>query len=218
MLKSVLLPARACVFVTIILAAAPWIQASSGQVSAQSLPVVRAPVLASGVTAVIQALAEAKGFDRAHGFRFESSAPYNSLDAYYADFIKGQFDVEIGITETYAVRFLRGAPIRLLSTMTVNGSEIVVRDPSIRSVADLKGKTIVAPLTSGRYLLARALLREYHGLDLERDAQVISAPSPTAALTFLLAGRADAALSWEPAVTVTLQANPGLRLLFETDR
>lgn len=70
--------------------------------------------------------------------------------------------------------------------MTVNGSEIVVRDLSIRTVADLRDKTIVAPLTSGRYLLARARLKEYHGLDLERDAWVINAPSPTAALTFLL--------------------------------
>ena len=185
---------------------------------AGSVPVVRAPTLASGVTAVIQALVEARGFDRAHGFEFAPSEPYNSLEAYYADFVAGRYDVEIGITESYAVRYFRGAPIRLVATATVNGAEIVVRGQALATVGNLRGKTVVAPITSGRYLLARALLQQYHGIDLERDARVISAPSPTAALTFLLAGRAEAALSWEPAVTVALQANPELRLLFESDR
>jgi NitT/TauT family transport system substrate-binding protein len=182
----------------------------------QGLPEVRVPVLASGITSVIQVVAEARHFDRAHGFRFVSSPPYESLDAYYADFLKGQFDVEGGITESYALRFLRGAPIQIVSTLVAMGASLLVRDPSITTVGALRGRTIAAPITSGRYGLLRGLVLKYDGFDLDREAKVISAPNPTASLTFLLAGRADAALSWEPAVSSALLKNPSLRVLLDT--
>lgn len=183
---------------------------------AQGLPQVRVPVLASGITSVIQVVAEARHLDQSHGFRFVSSPPYESLDAYYADFLKGQFDVEGGIAESYAVRFLRGAPIQIVSTLVAMGASVLVRDPAITTVGALRGRTIAAPITSGRYGLLRGLLLKYYGMDLERDAKVISVPNPTAGLTFLLAGRADAALSWEPAVSAALIKTPSLRVLLDT--
>jgi hypothetical protein len=42
---------------------------------AQSLPEIRVPILASGVTSVLQVVANERHLDRAHGFRFKTSAP-----------------------------------------------------------------------------------------------------------------------------------------------
>lgn len=183
---------------------------------AQTLPEVRVPVLASGITSVIQVVADDRHLDQAHGFRFKASPPYESLDAYYADFLKGQFDVEGGITESYAIRFLRGAPIQLAATLVSMGASLLVRDPSITTVGALRGRTIAAPITSGRYAFLRGLILKDYGFDLEREAKVISVPNPAASITFLLAGRADAALSWEPAVSAALIKTPSLRVLLDT--
>lgn len=185
-------------------------------IGAQTLPEVRVPVLASGVTSVIQVVAEARGADRAHGFRFKTAPPYESLDAYYADFLKGQFDVEGGIAETYAIRALAGAPIEVLATLVSMGSSLLVRDPALTAVGQLRGRTIAAPITSGRYVILRGLILKYYGFDIEREAKIISAPNPGASVTFLLAGRADAALSWEPGVSAALLRTPALRVLLDT--
>jgi NitT/TauT family transport system substrate-binding protein len=201
----------ACVVLTGILGLAP-----QPPLQAQSLPVIRVPILASGITSVLQVVSNERHLDRAHGFQFKTSAPYESLDAYYADFLAGQFDVEGGISESYAVRFLRGAPVQLMATLVSAGASLLAKDPAISTVAALRGRTLAAPLTSGRYVILRGLLLKYYGFDLERDAKVIGVPNPSAGITFVLAGRADAALSWEPIVSSALLQNPALRLVLDT--
>ncbi len=202
--------------VCMLVLCAALIPAAHAPTWAQPLPQVRVPILASGITSVIQVVADARHLDQAHGFRFKVSPPYESLDAYYADFLKGQFDVEGGIVESYAIRFLRGAPIQLVSTLVGMGASVLVRDPSITTVGALRGRTIAAPITSGRYAFLRGLLLKYYGFDIEREAKVISVPNPAASVTFVLAGRADAALSWEPAVSAALIKAPSLRVLLDT--
>jgi NitT/TauT family transport system substrate-binding protein len=201
----------ACAMLTGILGLAP-----QPPLWAQTLPEIRVPILASGITSVLQVVANERHLDRAHGFKFKTSPPYESLDAYYADFLAGQFDVEGGISESYAVRFLRGAPVQLMATLVSMGASLLAKDPAVSTVAALRGRTLAAPLTSGRYVILRGLILKYYGFDLERDAKVISVPNPSAGITFVLAGRADAALSWEPIVSSALLQNPALHLVMDT--
>jgi NitT/TauT family transport system substrate-binding protein len=201
----------ACAVLTGIVGLAP-----QPPVRAQPLPEIRVPILASGITSVLQVVANERHLDAAHGFRFKTSTPYESLDAYYADFLAGQFDVEGGISESYAVRFQRGAPIQLMATLVSMGASLLAKDPAVSTVASLRGRTLAAPLTSGRYVILRGLILKYYGFDLEREAKVISVPNPSAGITFVLAGRADAALSWEPIVSSALLQNPALRLVMDT--
>lgn len=190
--------------------------APQAPIGAQPLPEIRVPVLASGITSVLQIVVNERHLDRAHGFRFKTSPPYQSLVAYYADFLKGQFDIEGGISESYAERFLRGAPIAIMATLVSMGASVLVRDPAITTIGALRGRTIAAPTTSGRYAILRGLILKYDGFDIEHEANIISVPNPSASVTFLLAGRADAALSWEPEVSAALIKYPALRVLTDT--
>lgn len=80
------------------------------------------------------------------------------------------------------------------------GFGIVVKpDSSIKSVADLKGKTVVGPIgTEVHYLLAKALKEA--GLSL-RDVEFRNDLVPNA-VNYVLSGSADAALVVEPTMSI----------------
>ena len=73
-------------------------------------------------------------------------------------------------------------------------------DPSIKSVADLKGKVVAAtqPAASSDYAL-RILLRKY-GLTPDKDVKIIYAGSSPALLSMLKGGNAVAGLMTAPAI------------------
>ena len=69
----------------------------------------------------------------------------------------------------------------------------------IKSIADLKGKTVVAPFGSTtHYLLLQSITDA--GLDVEKDKIKVLDMSPSSALASFIRGDVDAAWIWEPSL------------------
>lgn len=157
----------------------------------------------------------AKGFDRANGVILEPPTPYSSLTSYYGDFVAGAFDMCFGSWDTFAVRSFAGVPMRYLCGINPgNLLNIVSLSDSIKSVEDLRGKTLAAPTASGTFRLMKSLVHSFHGIDLEKETSIETVDHPLGGVTLVLADRADAAMTWEPSVTIGMSKNAKLRVVF----
>jgi ABC-type nitrate/sulfonate/bicarbonate transport system substrate-binding protein len=89
---------------------------------------------------------------------------------------------------------------------------VVTKDPSIKSVSDLKGKTIAADMASSEYSVL-SLYAKSKGVVLGKDATVVQA-GPPLVRTQLAADRVEAGMTWEPTATLTMRDNPAYRIVF----
>jgi NitT/TauT family transport system substrate-binding protein len=155
-----------------------------------------------------------KGLDRKHGVSLAPPIPYSALTAYFGDFTAGAFDMCFGSWETFAARTLAGVPVRFLCG--INSGDLlnfVTRSDAIRSITDLRGKVLAAPTSSGTTRLVLGLVHAFYGIDLQKEATIQTVDHPLAGVTLVLADRADAALAWEPSVTMGMSKSPQLRVL-----
>jgi NitT/TauT family transport system substrate-binding protein len=156
----------------------------------------------------------AKGFDRASGVVLDPPKPYSSLTSYYGDFVAGAFDICFGSWDTFAVRSFAGVPMRYLCGINPgNLLNIVTMSETIKSVEDLRGKTLAAPTSSGTFRLMKSLVHSFYGIDLEKETSIQTVDHPLGGVTLVLADRADAAVTWEPSVTIGMSKNVRLRVL-----
>ena len=156
----------------------------------------------------------AKGFDRANGVALAPPIPYSSLTSYYGDFVAGAFDMCFGSWDTFAVRAFAGVPVRYLCGINPGSLlNIVTMSEAIKSIDDLRGKTLAAPTSSGTFRLMKSLVHSFYGFDLEKETTVQTVDHPLGGVTLVLADRADAALTWEPSVTIGMGKNSKLRVL-----
>lgn len=156
----------------------------------------------------------AKGFDRANGVALAPPIPYSSLTSYYGDFVAGAFDMCFGSWDTFAVRAFAGVPVRYLCGINPGSLlNIVTMSDAIKSIDDLRGKTLAAPTSSGTFRLMRSLVHNFYGFDLEKETSVQTVDHPLGGVTLVLADRADAALTWEPSVSIGMSKNAKLRVL-----
>ncbi len=99
------------------------------------------------------------------------------------------------------------------------GGDAIVADASIRRIEDLKGKRVALALfTPSHWLLEYSL--ENSSLDETDQTQIVKSligknASPDARADYV-AGRADAAVVWEPDVTEALQNRPGSHIIVST--
>jgi NitT/TauT family transport system substrate-binding protein len=156
----------------------------------------------------------AKGFDRTNGVMLDPPKPYSSLTSYYGDFVAGAFDMCFGSWDTFAVRAFAGVPVRYLCGINPgNLLNIVTMSDSINSLSDLRGKTLAAPTSSGTFRLMKSLLHSFYGFDIEKETSIQTVDHPLGGVTLVLADRADAAMTWEPSVTIGMSKNAKLRVL-----
>jgi ABC-type nitrate/sulfonate/bicarbonate transport system substrate-binding protein len=139
--------------------------------------------------------------DRKYNLDFDITL-YSSPDMLYADLAAERTNHIFGAIYNCANFYLRGIPLQLLFTISTANHAFVAKDPAVAQAADLKGKTVVATTSSGFYGMAILYLRQ-NGLDPRRSVNVIGA-SPSAVQTQLLAGKADAALLFDPALSNVL--------------
>lgn len=106
--------------------------------------------------------------------------------------------------------------IKLLTVNTLGVLYIVGNDTAINSIDDLKNrKILVTAKGSTPEILLRILLSE-HGIDPERDAEIIyKYKTHSAASAALLAGIAETALIPEPFVTLIKSRNESLKQLID---
>ena len=164
------------------------------------------------LVAVVTDIVKDQGFDRRHGLDVELRS-FGAVGAFYGAQATGETDAGIGGPLVYQKMRLEGAPLRIVATMVDMTSMVVIaRDPGIRSLTDLKGKTLAAAVASSGYQILQ-VVGKYNGVIMGRDVTVVPADPPLAR-TQLAAGRVDAAMTWEPAATLTMRDNPAYRIIF----
>jgi NitT/TauT family transport system substrate-binding protein len=173
--------------------------------------------LSPGFTILITDYIVSKGLDKKHGINLGKPTEYTSVSTYYNDFVAGQYDVCVGTWDTFAARYLSGVPIRFVSAIsTGNMINIVVPGKGASSLKELEGKTLAAPQSTGTYRLTKAIIKELTGTDIESAMRVQNVDNPAAAVTLVMANRADAALSWEPNITSAITKVPDMRVIYNT--
>jgi NitT/TauT family transport system substrate-binding protein len=114
------------------------------------------------------------------------------------------------------VRYLGGVPCKYVCTITTGDmiNFMSSKKTGLKSIEDIAGKVVAAPQSTGTYRMSRAVLREFHKIDLETVAKVQNVTNPAASVSLLRAGSAQAALTWEPNVSAGLAEDPDLQVLF----
>lgn len=187
----------------------------SGNALAQAAIPVRWASLQPGFTVLPVQYILANKLGQKNGMELPDPSPYTAVSTYYNDFIAGNYDVCIGSWDTFAPRFLAGVPIKYLCTITdANMIALLAPKSGVSDVAQLKGKIIAALQATGTYRMVKALIKEAHGFDIEKEATIQNVDNPAASVTMVMADRADAGLSWEPNITTGMQKRPDLRVIF----
>jgi NitT/TauT family transport system substrate-binding protein len=176
---------------------------------------LRSANLFPSFTVLLTDYISAKGLDKKHGFKFGKSIPYSSVSTFYNDFVAGNYEVCIGTWDTFAARYVAGVPLQLVCAITsADMINIIVPHGGAASLKALEGKMLAAPQSTGTYRLARAIVKETTGMDIERAMQIQNVDNPAASVTLVMANRADAGLSWEPSISAGLNKAPDMRVLF----
>jgi ABC-type nitrate/sulfonate/bicarbonate transport system substrate-binding protein len=136
--------------------------------------------------------------DKKHGLQLDIRL-HSDQGVLYSDFAAGRSSHIFSAIFAGANFYERGLPVRLMFNYCTYNAAFASRDPKIKAPADLKGKTIVAPTSSGYYGIALLFLKQ-HGLDARRDLNILNAP-PSGVQTYLLADKADAGLLFDPGLS-----------------
>lgn len=136
--------------------------------------------------------------DQKYGLDFDIKL-YPNPDILYSEFAAGRTSITFGALFNGANFYVRGMPVQLLFTVSTANHAFIAKADGIREPQDLKGKTVAATTSSGFYGMASFYLRQ-NKLDPRSNINVIAA-SPAAVQTQLLAGRADAGLLFDPALS-----------------
>jgi NitT/TauT family transport system substrate-binding protein len=162
---------------------------------------------------IIINLMKEKALDARHGLDMEVK-PYPSLAAFYASLATGEVDTTVlGGPTVFQKMRNEGVPVRIVATAVPQSDLVIVTaNPAIKSLSDLKGKTLAADMGSQQYQVV-AIYGRAKGLVLGTDVTVVQA-NFALARTQLAAGRVDAAMVIEPIVTMMLKENPQYRMIF----
>jgi len=182
---------------------------------AQSGAPARWAYLKPGFTVLMAQYIQAKQLLKKNGADMSDPTEYTAVSTYYNDFTAGNYDVCIGSWDVFAARYQAGVPIQLLCMITTADMiSIISGEKSVNKITDLRGKTLAALQSTGTYRMVSALLKETYGLQLGEDVIIQGVDNPAAAVTLVMANRADAGLSWEPNISLAFNRRPDLRSIF----
>lgn len=99
----------------------------------------------------------------------------------------------------------RGQPLKLLNISTWGVLWMVSRDPSLKTLADFRGKEIAMPFRADMPDIVFGLIAEKSGLDPKKDFRLSYVASPLDAMQLLIGRQVDHALLAEPAVSMALR-------------
>lgn len=180
---------------------------------AQQKPVIKVSSLTLPVfNPLVWNIMKARGIDAKHGFELDARA-YPSISAFYAGFATGETDVVIGGPTILQKLYQEGVPVRIIATgFTLADLVIFAKDPTIKSLADLKGKQLAADMGGSQFQVTK-IYASAKGLDLGKDITVVNANFAVARAQ-LEAGRVDAALVIEPLASISSKAHPDWHVIF----
>ncbi len=139
---------------------------------------------------------------RAEGFTDVQYVKLGSGTMYTA-FADGQIDLSMAFVAPFIMQVDAGAPIVLLAGIHVGCYELFGTE-SVRSIRDLKGKTVAIPELGSPHHVFIASMASYVGLDPARDITFVTEPAGESAR--LLSEKKVNALMGFPPVTQELRA------------
>lgn len=137
-----------------------------------------------------------------------------SADAMAAKLLSGAFDAAVLPVNMAAKLYNAGLPYRLAAVVGNGMVKILTTDPSLASLADLRGREIyVAGQGATPEFLMRTILPK-SGINPDTDLHLgFNLPYPEIAAS-LVAGTIDIAVLPEPFATLALRGNPAVRVPF----
>jgi len=129
---------------------------------------------------------------------------WNNPDQLRAMIINKKVDFVAVPTNVGAILYNKKQPIRLLNVSIWGILHILVRDPKIKTLHDLKGKTLVVPWRGDMPDIVLQTVMEKENLS-QKDIRLIYVSNPMDAAQQLIMRRQDNALLPEPAVSMVLR-------------
>ena len=142
--------------------------------------------------------------DLAEGVEF---VPWRDPDQLRVMALEGKADVLAMPVNVAANLYNRGAKLRLLNVSTWGLLWVVSRDPSVRRLADLRGREIAMPFRGDMPDILFGLVAEREGIDLRKDLRLRYVASPIDAMQLLITRRVENALLAGPAAFSYVMAN-----------
>jgi ABC-type nitrate/sulfonate/bicarbonate transport system substrate-binding protein len=196
---------RAVIFATALLLTMVHVPAGA------QMKVNMARLVFPGTVTIMADVFKAQGFDKKNGIDLHL-VEYGSISTYYAGLAKGEVDFLAGGAHVLQKMRNEGVPIKAVATFVRLATLVVITaDPGIKSIDDLRGKSIAADMGSAEYQIL-AMYGKARGLTFGKDVTVVQA-GPPLARTQLAAKRVDAAMTWETNATLTLRDNPQYRVV-----
>lgn len=157
-------------------------------------------------------VAEAKGFDHDHGVDLKFVNFVDNKDL-YAAVASGRLDSTHALVST-ALRFqATGVPLKVALFQDISTeADGLIGAEGISSVEDLKGKRVAFEEGGGHEMLLRLALEDA-GMDLDDVKRVSLAPDKAG--TAMISGRVDAAVTYEPYISQTLEQTSGAEVVVE---
>lgn len=129
---------------------------------------------------------------------------WRNPDEMRAGLTSGTMQAVVLPVQAAAGLYNRGFKLKLLNVMTKGLLYVISTDAGITSVAGLKGKRLAVPFRNDTPDIVLARLLVHHGLTAGTDLSVETVGSPVEAIQLLLAGRVDAVLAPEPAISAAI--------------
>jgi NitT/TauT family transport system substrate-binding protein len=107
----------------------------------------------------------------------------------------------------------QGVPLKIVATtLTLSDLSVFARDPSVKSLTDLRGKQLAVDTGGSQYQIMSICARS-KGLDLTKDVSLVDANFALSRAQ-LVAARVDAAMIPEPLATMLIEENPTFKAIF----
>lgn len=138
---------------------------------------------------VAEELLRGEGFTDVQYVKVGSGAVYKAFDA-------GELDISIVFVAPSVIRVDAGDPLVLLAGVHVGCYELFGTD-RVRTVSDLKGKTVAIPELGGPHQVFLASMAAYVGVNPHRDINFVVQP-PTESIKLLAEKKIDALMGFPP--------------------
>ena len=159
-------------------------------------------------------LAEEKGFFTDEGVNVESTWIEDVGERRVA-MASGNIDFESATLDIVSLNIVNGVDeVVVLELDRSNGGDGIVATNDIKTVADLKGKTIATRAGDPGHFLLLYLL---HEAGLSEDDVIIQDMDAGAAGAAFVAGQVDAAATWEPWISQAVEREDGSVLITSAD-
>jgi NitT/TauT family transport system substrate-binding protein len=138
---------------------------------------------------------------------------FDTDDQINAALLSGQIDGSNIATHTALRLISSGTPITIVLLLDQsNAADAIVAGPTINSIADLKGKKVAYEEGTTSDILLRYALSQ-NGMTIN---DIIRVPTPAAqAGIAVIAGKVDAAVTYEPYLTSALQQDSKFKLIYK---